>query len=81
MFLSQAFGTLHYFDIIPATIKTFFFGFAIGIIGCFKGYYTTYGTEGVGKAANSAVVMSSLAIFIIDMIAVPLAEMINIFTY
>lgn len=79
LFIIQAFETLHFFDIIPATIKTFFFGFAIGIIGCFKGYNTGLGTEGVGKAANSAVVWASLAIFIIDLVAVPLHEMIDIF--
>jgi len=80
LFIAQAFETLHYFDIIPATIKTFFFGFAIGIIGCYKGYYSNNGTEGVGRAANSAVVISSLVIFIIDLIAVQLSEIIHIFS-
>ncbi|MFO7827321.1 MAG: ABC transporter permease [Bacteroidales bacterium] len=80
LFISQAFETLHYFDIIPATIKTFFFGFAIGIIGCYKGYYSENGTQGVGRAANSAVVVSSLVIFIIDLIAVQLSEIIHIFS-
>ena len=80
LFISQAFETLHYFDIFPATIKTFFFGFAIGIIGCYKGYYSENGTQGVGRAANSAVVVSSLVIFIIDLIAVQLSEIIQIFS-
>ena len=80
LFISQAFETLHYFDIIPATIKTFFFGFAIGIIGCYKGYYSEKGTQGVGRAANSAVVVSSLVIFIIDLVAVQLSEIIHIFS-
>jgi len=80
LFITQAFDPLHYFDIVPATIKTFFFGFAIGIIGCYKGYYSTNGTEGVGRAANSAVVTSSLVIFIIDLIAVQLSEIIHIFS-
>jgi len=80
LFITQAFDTLHYFDIIPATIKTFFFGFAIGIIGCYKGYYSNKGTEGVGRSANSAVVISSLVIFIIDLIAVQLSEIIHIFS-
>lgn len=80
LFITQAFDPLHYFDIVPATIKTFFFGFAIGIIGCYKGYYSTKGTEGVGRAANSAVVISSLVIFIIDLIAVQLSEIIHIFS-
>jgi len=79
LFVNLAFDPLHYADLIPATIKTFFFGFAIGIIGTYKGYYSSNGTEGVGRAANSAVVISSLAIFIMDLIAVQLAEIFNIF--
>lgn len=80
LFINQAFDSLHYYDLIPATIKTYFFGFAIGIISCYKGYFSENGTEGVGKAANSAVVISSLAIFIIDLIAVQLSEIIHIFS-
>ena len=52
------------------TFKTFFFGFAVGIIGCYKGYNANKGTEGVGRAANSAVVVSSLVIFLLDLLAV-----------
>jgi len=79
LFVNLAFDPLHYYDLVPATIKTFFFGFAIGIVGCYKGYYAENGTEGVGRAANSAVVISSLVIFIIDLIAVQLAELFHIF--
>jgi phospholipid/cholesterol/gamma-HCH transport system permease protein len=74
-YLSQVFSSLEFLDIIPATIKTFFFGFFIGMIGCFKGYNAANGTESVGKAANSAVVAASLTIFIIDMLAVQLTDL------
>ncbi|MBC7695653.1 MAG: ABC transporter permease [Burkholderiales bacterium] len=70
LFFAQVIESLDFADVFPAFIKTFFFGFAIGMIGCFKGYNSNKGTEGVGIAANSAVVLSSLLIFIIDMIAV-----------
>ena len=70
LYFNKVFNALEFGDIIPATIKTFFFGYAIGIVGCFKGYYCTKGTSGVGIAANSAVVFSSLLVFIIDFIAV-----------
>jgi phospholipid/cholesterol/gamma-HCH transport system permease protein len=76
LFLKNAFDSVHFYDIIPATIKTFFFGFAIGIISCYKGYYTNRGTAGVGFAANSAVVSSSLAVFVIDLLVVQLTELI-----
>ncbi len=70
LYFSQVFESLEFGDIIPATIKTFFFGLAIGLVGCFKGYYCEKGTVGVGVAANSAVVFTSLLLFIIDFIAV-----------
>jgi len=76
LFVINSFEDIRYFDIIPALIKTFFFGYAIGLIGCYKGYTTTGGTQGVGRAANSAVVISSVVIFIIDLIAVQLAELV-----
>jgi phospholipid/cholesterol/gamma-HCH transport system permease protein len=75
LFFAQAFDTVEFVDLLPALIKTFFFGFAVGIIGCFKGYYSENGTEGVGISANSAVVISSLTIFIIDMIAVQITSL------
>lgn len=75
LYFSQSFETVEFLDIIPATIKTFFFGFFIGMIGCYKGFNATSGTESVGRAANSAVVSASLAIFILDMIAVQLTDL------
>ncbi|MDD5149231.1 MAG: ABC transporter permease [Flavobacterium sp.] len=70
LYFNQVFEALEFGDIIPATIKSFFFGFAIGLVGCFKGYYCKKGTVGVGVAANSAVVYTSMLLFIIDFIAV-----------
>ncbi|TFF37488.1 MlaE family ABC transporter permease [Mucilaginibacter psychrotolerans] len=57
-FFAQVFQSLTYSDIIPAVIKTLFFGFAVGLIGCYKGFNSTKGTQGVGNSANSAVVLS-----------------------
>ncbi len=74
-YLSQVLASIEFLDIFPATIKTFFFGFFIGLIGCYKGYTAANGTESVGKAANSAVVAASLTIFIIDMLAVQLTDL------
>lgn len=70
LYFNTVFDVLSYSDIIPALVKTFFFGFAIGIVGCFKGYYSKKGTAGVGVAANTAVVMTSLLLFLIDFVAV-----------
>jgi phospholipid/cholesterol/gamma-HCH transport system permease protein len=65
---------LEFLDILPAVIKTFFFGFSIGLIGCYQGFTASNGTASVGLAANSAVVNASLAIFIIDMLAVQITD-------
>ena len=70
LYFNKVFDSLEFADIIPATIKSFFFGFAIGLVGCFKGYNCTNGTVGVGEASNSAVVYTSLLLFVIDFIAV-----------
>jgi len=75
LFWEQVFETLSFSDLIPALIKTFFFGFAIGIIGCYEGFNSKKGTEGVGLSANSAVVISSLLVFILDMIAVQITDL------
>jgi phospholipid/cholesterol/gamma-HCH transport system permease protein len=77
LFLSQAFDSLSFSDIVPATVKSFFFGFFIGLIGSYKGYNTQRGTESVGLAANSAAVTASLVIFIIDLLAVQLTQLIG----
>ncbi|MFN0216956.1 MAG: MlaE family ABC transporter permease [Saprospiraceae bacterium] len=75
LFFKKVFDNLIYIDVVPAIIKTFFFGFAVGMVGCYKGYYSNKGTEGVGHSANSSVVVSSVVIFIIDLIAVQVAEL------
>jgi phospholipid/cholesterol/gamma-HCH transport system permease protein len=78
LFFSQAFSHVEFIDFLPALTKTFFFGAAIGLVGCFRGYNAGRGTEGVGAAANSAVVIASLLVIIIDMIAVQITDMLVI---
>lgn len=70
LYFNKVFDALKFSDILPATIKSFFFGFAIGLVGCYKGYNCTKGTVGVGEASNAAVVYTSMLLFIIDFIAV-----------
>ena len=75
LFFLQIFAKLSFADVFPALIKTFFFGFAVGLIGCYRGFNANQGTEGVGIASNAAVVQGSLTIFIIDMIAVQVTSL------
>ena len=74
LYFNKVFNSLEFSDLIPATAKSFFFGFAIGLVGCFKGYNCKKGTVGVGEASNSAVVYTSMLLFVIDFIAVFLAD-------
>lgn len=78
LFWHQVFEVLTYNDLLPAILKTFFFGFAIGIVGCYKGFYSKKGTEGVGRSANSAVVIASLLVFILDLIAVQVTDILGL---
>ena len=76
LFFAQAFGSIDFIDFLPAVVKTFFFGAVIGLVGCYKGYNAGRGTESVGKAANSAVVLASLLVIIVDLIAVQITDML-----
>jgi phospholipid/cholesterol/gamma-HCH transport system permease protein len=71
-YYGQVVEALYFMDVIPSLLKTIAFGFAIGIIGAYKGFNTDSGTEGVGRATTSAVVLSSLWVILIDMILVKL---------
>ena len=74
-YFSEVIEHLEFLDLMPAVIKTFFFGFFIGLIGCYKGFNASNGTASVGIAANEAVVVASLSIFIIDMLAVQMTDL------
>ncbi|MFD2907144.1 MlaE family ABC transporter permease [Flavobacterium ardleyense] len=76
LFVNQAFASVEFIDIIPAVIKSFFFGAVIGIVGCYKGYNAERGTESVGVAANSAVVTGSLLVIIVDLVAVQITDLL-----
>ena len=69
-YLDSVIGGVEFGDAIPGILKTFVFGFIVGIVGSYKGYTATNGTEGVCKAATTAVVVASLMILIFDMVLV-----------
>ncbi|MFC5285344.1 MlaE family ABC transporter permease [Pedobacter alpinus] len=66
----QAFlESITFLDITASTIKAIIFGFTIGIVGCYQGYNASKGTEGVGRSANSAVVVGMFLVFVEEVIA------------
>lgn len=70
LFIKDGFSRLLFSDLLPATLKTMVFGFLIGVIGCFQGMRTSGGTQGVGRAATSAVVLSSLCVIVTNVVLV-----------
>ncbi len=78
LFQQQVFDSLVFSDLVPALIKSVFFGLAIGVVGCYKGYTTEKGTEGVGRSAHSAVVVASLLVFVLDLVAVQVTEILGL---
>lgn len=78
LFYQQVIDALKLGDVLPALIKSFFFGYVVGAVGCYKGFTTAKGTEGVGRSAHNAVVMASLLIFIIDLLAVQITDLLGL---
>jgi len=72
-FMQQAFEPLTFVDFWASLMKAVVFGFTIGIVGCYQGYNSTKGTEGVGKAANGAVVTAMFLVFIEEVLIVQIA--------
>lgn len=73
VFMAQAFEPLTFIDFWASLSKAIVFGFTIGIVGCYQGYNSTKGTEGVGKAANGAVVTAMFLVFIEEVLIVQIA--------
>lgn len=57
------------FDLFTGAAKCAFFGAAIAIIACHRGFHCSAGAEGVGKAATEAFVLSFVAILVLDFLA------------
>jgi len=76
-FINDVFEAISFLDIFASLIKTFVFGFTIGMVGCYKGYNSSKGTEGVGKAANSAVVTTMFLVFIEELLSLQIVNAIR----
>lgn len=74
LYFTKALTILDFSDVLPALLKTILFGFAIGFVGCYKGFTSNNGTASVGLAANTSVVTASVWIIIIDAIVVQVSN-------
>jgi phospholipid/cholesterol/gamma-HCH transport system permease protein len=71
-FINSGFKGASFHDLLPPTFKTMVFGLIIGLIACFQGMRTKGGAAGVGRAATSSVVLSSLFVILADVVLVKL---------
>jgi phospholipid/cholesterol/gamma-HCH transport system permease protein len=69
-YFRQAFSSIQFSDLIPATLKTMVFGFIIATVASYLGVNTTRGTEGVGQASTRSVVMSSILLIVANVLLV-----------
>jgi|HubBroStandDraft_1064217.scaffolds.fasta_scaffold30216_2 phospholipid/cholesterol/gamma-HCH transport system permease protein len=69
-FVNSGFKGTGFNDFLPPTFKTAVFGLIIGLTACFQGMRTKGGAEGVGRAATSSVVLSSLFVILVDVVLV-----------
>lgn len=76
-FFEHGFDTITFLDVGTSAFKSVVFGFTIGIVASYKGYHATGGTQGVGKAANEAVIISMFLLFIEEIVIVQINNWIR----
>jgi phospholipid/cholesterol/gamma-HCH transport system permease protein len=64
VYIQNSFEYLEISDVVSGLVKASVFGFIIAIIGCYFGYYSKRGAQGVGRATTNAVVVSSVLILL-----------------
>ncbi len=67
-YISNTFKFLERIDVVSGLVKSAFFGFVISIMGCYFGYNSKGGAEGVGVATTNAVVAASIVILLLNYI-------------
>jgi phospholipid/cholesterol/gamma-HCH transport system permease protein len=77
-FVQSFLEPITFLDVFASTLKAIIFGFTIGMVGCYQGFNSTKGTEGVGKAANSAVVIGMFLVFMEEVIATQITFMFRV---
>jgi phospholipid/cholesterol/gamma-HCH transport system permease protein len=65
-YIRSVIETVKYNDLASGVGKTFFFGFAIGLIACHNGLSTTGGADGVGRSTTATVVTASITVLVLD---------------
>jgi phospholipid/cholesterol/gamma-HCH transport system permease protein len=67
-YIRQSWDFLEYMDVVSGLVKAGVFGFIVALMGCYHGYNSGRGAQGVGRATTNAVVASSILILIFNYI-------------
>lgn len=67
-YIRNTFESMAAWDIVSGLIKGAVFGFIICLMGCYQGYFSKGGAEGVGRSTTNSVVTSSILILLLDCI-------------
>ena len=67
-YINNTYDFLEPFDVISGLIKAAVFGFIIALMGCYNGYQSKGGAQGVGAATTNAVVSASILILVTNYI-------------
>jgi len=68
LYLNYMYQYIEFSDFTSGMIKSFVFGGIVTLVGCYKGYMTQGGAEGVGKATTESVVLACVLILVFDYI-------------
>jgi len=66
VYLKQTFDFLEFMDVFSNLVKAAVFGFIITLMGCYHGYRSDGGAQGVGRATTNAVVSASILILVFN---------------
>lgn len=67
-YLKRTFDYLEFQDVVSGLVKAAVFGFLVALMGCYHGYHSKGGAQGVGAATTSAVVSASILMLICNYI-------------
>ena len=65
-YINNSWDFLEFMDVFSGLIKAAVFGFVIALMGCYQGYHSQGGAQGVGAATTNAVVSASILILILN---------------
>ena len=65
-YMARTWEYLRFEDVFSGLVKAAVFGFIIALMGCFQGYHSRGGAQGVGAATTNAVVSASILILVFN---------------